>query len=535
MHSQLDSSTAAEPDRPPPVYWLIPLLVAGLRAMPYLATRWVAPLPGLTIPPVGYNPTDFFAYAGFVHQSAVTGHWLLLNPFTTAAQQARYFLPLFSLLGELCRWTGWEVFQVLEWARVPLVFLFFGVLWRFLRPLLPDPRQRLIAGCLVGFSGGMDGLVLFTAPFWPARLQTVLLESLSHDQGWSTFASMNNPLWVAGLILTLVAVRPLLLPQGTQRPRDWLQFGLGFLAAFFVHPYSGLAVLGVALGLPAVRWVIGLQLDRRRYLLGAGAALVPALGVIALVARWQDQDEVFRRTTQRLLGDYQLSIFWYPITFGGLGVLAARGWRLWLRTAAPCRIEVGAWIASVVFLHTSSLFNGYHFVFQLHLPLCILAAGALDDLLRHWPTDPPGTRLWAALGLAVVFQSPLVLTWRSVNQAVAFQVPVEVMRAVARISRERPGKVYTSSEIGEVLPAYSSHRVYVGHWFLTPDYLTKRNYFIALREGRADPGGLVELVQREGIDYVLLPPAMPAPVVDALRPRAKRVETTEGFTLLFMR
>ena len=535
MTNQPNGAMADRDSPPPRVFWLIPLVVVVLRAIPFLLTRVAIPPAEKVMLPVGYNPMDWFAYAAFVRQAAETGDWLLANPYTEMAQDGRFLLPLFSLLGHLCRWTGLDAFWMLELARIPLVFLFFAVLWRFLGLVLPQPRPRLLAAWLVGFSGGIECLLLATLDWWPARSRDVILEALSDDQGWSTFAALNNPLWAAGLTLALIAIGPLLRPEGTQRTRDWVRFVAGCVATYLVHPYSGLFVLALAISLPAGRWILGGPGPCQPYLLRAGTALAAALGLIGALALWQNQDPVFRLTAGRVLGDHQLSVFWYPVALGGLGLLAARGGRHWFQSTAPHGLAVGIWIATVILMHASPLFNGYHFVFLLHLPVCLLAVPALDEVLQRRDSPRWLDQVTAALLLALVFQSAVSVTWRSAKRALDHQLPETAMAAIERLGREPPGRVYTSPYLGTIIPAYTSHRVYVGHWFLTPDQPAKQRYFLDLLDGRVGPQELVALVQRGALDYALLPPAMPPYVIEAIRPLANREVQVNGFTLLYLR
>ena len=520
---------------PPPHFWLLPLLVAGLRAIPFLLNRVAIPPPGKILAPVGYNPLDWYAYVAFIRQAAETGDWLLINPHTILPQDGRYLLPLFGFLGHVCRWTGLDPFWAIELARIPLIFLFFAVLWWFLRPLLPNVRPRLIASCLVGLSGGLEFLALATLDYWPAGSQKVALAALSDDYGWSTFAAFNNPLWVAGLTLTLVALRPLLQPPGTQRRRDWVRFAGGVVATYFVHPYSALVLMGVAICLPVARWILESPGRRWADLAGPGLSFVAATGFIGAVAWWQSQDPSYRLTARGVLGDHELPVFWYPVTLGALGLLAARGWRQWIRTQAPHRLEVGVWTATVVWMHTSPIFNGFHFVFHLHLPLCVVAATALDALLtrfneRHW-RDQVAT----ALVLAGTFQSAATVTWRSAKAALGYQLPNDAVAAIERLRQEPAGRVYSTPFLGTLIPAFTSHRVYAGHWFLTPGHAAKQKYFLDLIEGRAGPEELVDLLQREPIDYVLLPPATPLNVVEAVRPLASREVQVHHYLLFHLR
>jgi hypothetical protein len=534
MSQQPLGSDRDEPGFPPWYFWLVPLAVAALRAVPFLLTRVVSPQPGMTLVPVGYNPLDAYAYAGFIRQAAETGDWLLFNPHTILPQDGRYFLPLFSLLGYVCRWTGADPFWVLELSRVPLIFAFFAALWWFLQPLIPNMRRRMIASCLVGFSGGLELLLLATLNYWPTSSRNVVLEALSDDHGWSTFAALNNPLWVAGLTLTLVALRPLMQSGGPTRGRDWVQFVAGFVATYFVHPYSGLVVLGVTVGLLVARWAFPVPGGRGMHLKKGGAALALGLGIVGAVALWQNQDPVFRLTAGRVLGDHQLSVFWYPVTLGALGLLAVQGWRRWLRAEVPHRLEIGVWTVTVMWMHASPLFNGFHFVFHLHLPLCIVAATAMDEWLTRFNEARWRTQLATALVLAATFQSAAAVTWRSARTALGHQFPNDAMAAIERLGQEPAGKVYTAPFLGTLIPAYTSHRVYSGHWFLTPGHPAKQKNFTDLIEGRAEPEELVGLLQREPIDYVLLPPVTPREVVEAVRPLANSEVQIHGFMLFYL-
>jgi hypothetical protein len=520
---------------PPRTFWLIPAAVVLLRGIPFALTQLAVTPSGSFFPPVGYNPVDSFAYVAFIRQAAETGDWLLSAPYTNLPQSGRFIMPLFALLGHVGRWTGADPFWLLELSRIPLIFLFFAVLWYFCGALLASVRQRFIAAALVAFSGGVEFLFLNNLERWPPRVRTTLAEALSDDQGWNTFASMNNPLWIAGLILTLIALRPLLLPTGEQKPRDWVQFTLAFVAAHLVHPYSGLLVLAVAVLIPVIRWILDVPGGSRRYLVGLCVGLGVSLPVLAAISVWQHQDIVFRRAAENVLGNYTLSVFWYPVTLGALGLLAVRGWRRWIQKGNAGRIELGAWTLVVIFMHSSPVFNGYHFVFHLHVPLCVIAATALDELLPGLRQGAARERLATSLLLVFLFQSPLTVTWRAAKRALTYQVPAPIMSAVSRLAQEPAGLVYTAPHLGTMIPAITHHRVYMGHWFLTPDFSAKQDYFLALADGRANPEGLRDLILNERMDYVLLPSAMPRPVLEVARTLATDVIDTGGAVLLIIR
>jgi hypothetical protein len=534
-----DSSpeTPPEPKGPPAAYWLIPLAVALLRALPDLATQ-VLPAPaGSVYPGVGYNPIDSFAYLGFIRQAAETGDWLLFNPHTTLPQDGRYFLPLFSLLGWVCRLTGISPFTALECARVPLIFGFFAGLWRFTDGLLANRRQRVSAALLIAFAGGLEFLAHATLAWWPTAWHRPLFEAISDDHGWSTFASMNNPLWIAGLTFGLIALRPVVNAEAVRGWRGAVQTGLGTLLAFGVHPYSGLGVLGVAAGVLGARCLRGPGGTGPGEEIRLGTALALALVLIGGGSWWQNQDPVFHATAQGFFGGRCLTPLWYPLTLGMLGWLAFRGTVLRWRERTPGTRELLAWAAVAALLHASPWTNGYHFVFLLPLPLGLLGAPALEDVWQRLrDAEVPAERqLAGALGLVLTFQSALAVTWRTTRQALDYAVPEPAMAALQALAREPAGRVYTSPHLGTLVPAYTPHRVAVGHWFLTPGHSARQRGYTDLMAGRVVAEDFVAALHRDAIGFVLLPPGAPSGVAAALAAASRRVEPIGNYGLFHLR
>jgi len=488
-------------DRPPWHLWLAPAIVAALRALPFLATRVTVPEPGFSIAPIGYNPKDWLAYVALIRESATTGRLALANPFTTMPQDGRYVLLFQDALGLVVRWTGLDPFVVLELSRIPLLALMFAALWRLTGVVLADRRQRVLACWLVALSGGFEAVVYAAFPAISAQLQTVVNQDLWHLQGWNTFAATYNPLWVAALALTFWTLVPLLRPAGPAGTRDLVTLAVGFTALFWTHPYSAIVVLAVA----ATRPVLGWMLDVPGGLAGAGRialALAPVLLVNGAVAAWQSADAVYSATSANALGPQALSPFWYPVTLGAVGFFAARGWSQMVTEHHPARLVLGAWTLAIVFLHSSSVLNGYHFVFQLYPPVCLAAAPALLRTANRQRALPWGAVRVLALAV-LLFQSAITLTWKCVGAIATHRVRTDGMQAIALL-RDRPlGNVLAPPDLGNYVPAYAPHRVYVGHWFMTPGYAEKTRQAIAALSGQLSPDALAALVDAERIRYLV--------------------------------
>lgn len=526
-------STAAQSGWPPIAYWCLPALVSLLRIGPFLWSFCLQPPAGKSVVCVGFAPSDFLQYVAMIRQAAATGSIFLHDPFTTETHEPRFILLFHWALGIFSRATGCGADWTLELSRIPIIFVFFAVLWWFLSPILPDRKDRLWATALVGLSGGIEGFLKPLTAFVPESISEPFIQSTWHMYGWNTFEAMFNPLWIAGLIVTLVVLRPVLDPKGPQTKSHFVMITLGFLVLFFVHPYSAIVALTVIGALPVAEWIFG-QVQWKIHLKIAAAIVGPVI-LIALVSRWQSQDLIYRAAAGNVFGAFQLEVSWYPLTFAALGVAALRGARTWVSEAHPYRLALLAWIAAVIVLHTSPVINGYHFTFHLHLPLCILAAPAvraIGDQLR----SESRSRVFAYTWMIALFVSSVLVTGESVGDIKRRNLrPAEFPAVIHALTSLPPGNAFTSFELGNLVPAYTDHRVWLGHWFMTPNKLERIHQFRAIVAG--DPKALDELeaiVDEQRIDYIVIPVDAASAIADRLGDRVYSRQTHESLELLIL-
>lgn len=519
-----------QPQPPMPRWlWMIPVGIALLRSLPWLASRALgAETPDEVLLDMGFIPKDTLQYLAFARQTAHDGIWLLANPFTTTPQEGRFLLPLFSSIGWLGASTGISTIAWMEFARLPLLVLYFALLWRLLAGFFPDPRERALTCALVGLSGGIEVLAKPLAASLPLSLHHEFDQATWQMSGWSLFAASANPLWIAGAAGGLALLRPLLAPNGPITTRTLFGVAAGLFGLFVLHPYSAVAVATIAIAQPTVALAARARIDWHRWW-RLGTALAVGAVAIATLATWQRADEVFARSSLAALGDQQLSPFWYPLVFGALCILALRGARVWVGGTHPMRFALLAWLLAAVFLHTSTLLNGYHFAAQLHLPLCILAAPAFFESWRAARTGQRG-----ALALCVLtFAAPVLLTVESIALLrTTHAVPVEYPRLIDELNNRPAANVLTGARFGNVLPAYTHHRVYVGHHFLTPRFTARRGEIIELTSDGSQAAALLTLAREQRIRYAVLPTVRAAAGIEALAPLTRHREKIGRYTLL---
>jgi hypothetical protein len=330
----------------------------------------------------------------------------------------------------------------------------------------------------------------------------------------------------------LVAVAPLLDPAESSNRSRLARLSIAVFLLHWVHVYSEIVVLAVAVVHPLLVRLLGEPIDRAR-VRRVAAALAAPLAVNAAITAWQLGDPVFARSSTQLLGSQCLSVFWYPLTLGLVGVFGLRGMMLLNREGHPWRYALAAWIATVVLLHTSPVLNGYHFVFQLHLPVALAAAPAVADTASRLRST--GRRFALALVVVGLFAAPLAITWESIldvrRDSLVPRPYVEVARLLAR---EPPGNVLTPWHIGNLVPAFGPQRSFVGHWFLTPNYKERARAYAELVSDPRRTSDLLTLVDREQIRYVIAPLSEEARLSAAFRRRLVRTVPVHGVSVLVL-
>jgi hypothetical protein len=513
---------------------VLPLCVVLLRTLPFLAVTRFAPRDAaVEYIPLGYNPKDLLSYIAFQRQLAEDGRWIWANPFTTEPQSGRFVLGLHALLGAVSRSTGLDSFVVLELSRLPLTIAFFAAVWSFTALVLGEERHRIWACWLIGLSGGFDWLARLATGLFPETLASSLAQDLWHLQGWSTFAAMYNPLWIAGLTLTLLSIRIVLRPS-TPRGSDAVALAVTFFVLYWVHPYSAVVVLTVFATRALLGGTFGRAPDRRRFLTVVLSLAAP-LVVIGAIALWQARDPVFRSSSGGFFGSQYVSALWYPVTLGVLGPFAWLGLRRRLETGDAWGHELAGWLVAVVFLHNSPILNGYHFLFHLHLPVAILAAPIAAEAYRAARDGPRwrGVATGCLLG-ALFLATPAVTIESILDTREGNRVPVSYAEMIRFLDDQPPGNVLASSFLGNLIPAYTHHRVYVGQWFLTPDHDLRAARYDALVARPGNPERLRRLIDAEEIGYVVAPTREAERLGGVLAPRFREAFRTDRLVLFVL-
>lgn len=494
---------------------LVLLCILGslcLASEPYLRAYATRP-PGTyfwAVPTVNYY--DAHQYLAFT-QRVLEGQWLIGDPFTAEGVRPRLIMPHVYFQAALSRVFGLDVIASFQVCRVLFGLAMLAAAWWLGKLLIRSSRQRLLYILLVCFSAGAA---------WYVQRLGFSLDSIDRNQpeGNTLFTLGNLPhlslstALLTGLFATLVEYE-------RDRRARWLAatVALSFLLSW-IHPFDYL-MLVLGLGAYALfRWV-----ERGRFPtpslhhgLALGLAALPAALYLVWVTR---ADPVYRQLANDILEKNKLTFYaigYGPFILPALALFSRR--ELVSRYALPL-----CWVLCVLlFLLTPFRLGGKQprMVGGLHIPLCLLAAVAVDWLprlfrgrvrkRRHnpwlrgrqaaaWALSAGFLGFTVAGGLWVYGEHRRLLGWKL---PMHFQPP-EVRALYARM---RPETAYTDVTLGGTFtggwtPVLTRSRVYWGHWHMTlrePLKSAQRDWFFTTPgEEQAKAAWL----RRQGVDWVI--------------------------------
>ena len=523
--------------------FLIALILSILKGLPALTPYIFTLTPkaealkkeSITYLPIGYIPKDWFQYTSLIHQCSYSNSFFLYNPFTTEKQEVRFILLFHRFLGFIHSISGANVFWLLELSRIPLLFLFMMVLWKFLCKILKEHKHRLWAIWLIAFSGGLE--FFFIMVIQKLNLPQDVLNEV-HQQlwplyGWNSFEAFYNPLWIAALLLLIIIVEPLLKPTNSFCIKDFLLISLGIIILWFIHPYTGFATLSIFCGYIVLNIIFKNNIFWRT-IIKRGIVLILGIIIIAIITFWQNQDSVFKKASGSILGTQTASIFWYPLTFALVLLFFIYGLKQMVKENHPWLLALVSWIFTIVLLHNSPMINGYHFLMYLHIPICIISAPAIANWFSNQKKNFIGYCRSGIIGI-LIFISAIFVFIESVREVRAYGIPASWL-SIAKKMKELPsGNVLAPMPLSNVLPSFTPHKVYNGHWYMTPDSNTKSNlYYTIMQNPLYYSNQIHNLIEKEDINYIIHPANYAEELKKVMENRIKSILSIDGWIIIIL-
>lgn len=497
--------------------------LALLSILPYVAFRLAAPPDRLYVWASTFYFDDYFQYHAWANAIA-DGDWAIRDRYTHNPEASfALFNPYFFALGIATRLLG-DSFVAYHALRLALAPVFALLLGRFLENFLPRPRDRFVALALC-LGGGLEYpfyLLFRERPATPLAdpyvfkilyryghltaslcLLLALLDScarLARDRGAGTAGATRAAIVAGGCIAVLGAINPYYLVLAAA-------IAGGFAALRLLRGDGRFARVLVALGvggsLPALHYYlqpVSSSLDSIAFddpvspfdLFLFFAPLLPfaVAGGRRRRGGWKDEmDEKDRKD----------------------GIDEAIGKVARAKDAAaplaPAAL-IFVWLAVPFLASLTPLAFKARLSFGAQIPLAILAARGLGNL----PFARAGRiATFAALSLVLAVDPAFTFykEWIDATRRGVGALDRSLVAALEVLdARARPGDVVLcTSDVGNVVPAFTRANVYVGHSFQTENYYEKNEASLRFF-AETEPSARAAFAESVGADWIVVPPVV---------------------------
>ena len=501
----------------------------------------------------GFGAADHLEYMAWVREAGE--HGLVSNRFDVASDSGVFLQPMWLVSGLLWRAGASVQVAFLLWKPVVVAVLGWGYV-AYVRRTVAGAGRRAVALVLglfflapltalvhafgLGSDAMREWMGLFTYELAPAMY------------AWGYFpaalAAGLTPLFLLALERG-VAPRAAVGPGAGGSRRALLGAAGAGLVVAWVHPWQGI-VLGLLLAVAAL-WVR--RRDALLRLAVPALALALPLAYYAILSRSDDDWELADA------GSGQAHYWrWIALVAGPLVLAALAGW--WSRRREVeldlQEVLLRAWPFAIVAVYAAldrAFF--YNALEGLALPLAILASrfavgrgetggeGLTPPQTRSpsgvlaataGASPPRGEGLTPGRGVVVGLVALAVLPGAayeldklhdaSVDRGIAYRLRDGEAAALAAIGRSpRPGPVLTRFYLGNVVPAQTGRRTYVGHPIWSPDLVERQALAEDLLAGRLAPARARALVRETHAAFVLSDCRRRADLRPVLGPTVERV------------
>ncbi len=498
----------------------VAVLVLAVSCLPYVLGYGFAP-PGWEFGGFIINAEDSNTYLAAMQQGA-HGAWRFRLLYTSEDHPGAFLYLFYLLLGHLSALTGLPLILTYHVARLLCGLALLMVAYFFIAFFIRRRAVRWIAYLLVCFSSGLGWLVLLIRPTPPGGISPIDFWLMD---AYTFFTILLVPHFSLGVaLLLLVFVLMLVYFHGGRLPPLMMAVTASWFLAV-IHPYL-LLIAGCVL---AGYWLLllflrrKLPLDEAKGMIALGGSLIPPLGYYYWI---MTSDPVLRSFSGQ---DITMSPppSYYVLGYGLVFLLAIGGFIHILRQGRERELFLTAWLVVVAIMLYFPFKVQRRSITGLHVPLCILASLGLfkyvlpvvyhsrmsRTISRALSYDRRRLRLFI-LNLIVVATFPSNLYLLASSSVLALQGSPVLFHTEAEnqaidwlAENSRPSDtILCSYWVGNYIPARIGHRVFLGHWAETIDYVQKRGDVEAFFQSQTDDSTRLSILREHRIAYLFYGP-----------------------------
>jgi hypothetical protein len=500
--------------------YAVAVLTLAVSCLPY-AMGYGFASPGWDFCGFIINAEDSNTYLAAMQQGA-QGAWRFHLLYTSEDHPGTLLYLFYLLLGHLSALTGLPLILTYHLSRLVCGLTFLMVAYWFIAFFIRRRAVRWVAYLLVCFSSGLGWLVLLIRPTPPGGISPIDFWLMD---AYTFFTILLVPHFCLGVALLLLVFTFMLDYFHCVRLRPLV---MAVIASWFlavIHPYL-LLIAGCVL---AGYWLLLLYLRRKlpfdeaKGMITLGCSLIPPLSYYYWTLA---SDPVLRTFSEQDITMSPPPPF-YILGYGLVFLLAVGGFIHILRQRRERELFLIAWLAVVAIMLYFPFKVQRRSITGLHIPLCILASLGLFKYVlptvyrsrvsraisKALSYDRRRLRLFV-LNLIVVATFPSNLYLLAGSSLAAWQGHPALFHTEAEnqaidwlADNSQPtDTILCSYWVGNYIPARIGHRVFLGHWDETIDYIQKRGITEVFFQSQTDDSTRLSILREYGIAYLFYGP-----------------------------
>ncbi len=228
---------------------IIICLLLFFTSLPYLYLWWRTPA-GQNYSFVTYiNPTDTYVYYDYIKQAQL-GRVVFTNYYTAESDWAGIVRPFWLIVGWWGKLIGAGPVLTFHLARIILIILFVGVIYKVMQVFIRDDSQIIFALYFFFFTLGFGWVYLLIKPnFWLSEPWFNAPFGLVAPDAFPFSAMVSSPHFIASWILLVggISLYFYLWDKNKQDIYKWFLTGVIFAFLFSMHPFYVVTVYSLLL------------------------------------------------------------------------------------------------------------------------------------------------------------------------------------------------------------------------------------------------------------------------------------------------
>ncbi len=493
---------------------VVALAVVGLSLAPY-AVGWVVQTEDQVFGGFVFDLDDSNSYLA-VMQLGVRGEWRFISLYTPEPQRGVWMYTHYILLGHLARWTDLPPLAIYHGARAVCGLVLLLVVYRFACFCLRRHTVCWTAFLLVALSSGVGW---FSEIFWPTGPGGISPLDFWFLDAYTFLGILTFPHFALAWTALIVTFWAALAYDANRRPASLLIGGAAAFIATAVHPTLALVIGGVLAVYGVYLWITGRRFPDHWMVSGlpilSGAGIVGVYLLLAFRA-----DPVLTSWGQATMTSPPPQYFLSG--YGLLGLLALAGTFDMVKRRDRRGVFLVSWVTAT-FLLAYAPFNLQRRLLEgVHIPISLLAAVGLHRCVLPVVARSRPVRALARLGYPrrravwLVRSLLIALTWLSNLYLVGSASLVVWARSPALFHSADQLAAFdwmadnlgwdntflASYETGNLIPAWTGRRVFLGHWAETLDWPERETQVATFFDAATTDPWRVALLCRHQITHV---------------------------------